>query len=76
MSEETLVATNASIGGFFEGVEIFAKAMTSTATTIAREVSAEVSIPPSEAIPTEDGTSIEEASLGSPPLFLPSLLPL
>ena len=50
--------------------------MTSTATTIAGEVSAEVSIPPSEAIPTEDGTSIEEASLGSPPLFLPSLLPL
>ena len=64
ISEETLVATNASIGGFFEGVEIFAKAMTSTATTIAGEVSAEVSIPPSEAIPTEDGTSIEGGIIG------------
>ena len=63
-SKETLIPTNASIEGFFEGVEIFAKAMTSTATTIAGEVSAEVSIPPSEAIPTEDGTFIEGGIIG------------
>ena len=75
-SEETFVTTNASMEGFFEGVEIVAKAMTSATTAVAGEISTKASVPPSKAFLLRIIPLLREASLGSPPLFLPSLLPL
>ena len=76
MSEETLVATNASIEGFFEGVEIFAKAMTSTQLPLLGKFLLRFQFLLLRPFLLRMVPLLREASLGSPPLFLLSLLPL